>query len=250
MVVGPSGGGKSAMINAIQQRGVAITGASPNRVTEHMASHPFIIRYPNNVTIKLIDTRGFLDTRTSFMDMVNEWNANVEKYINVVDYVIFVFPMQRFPASLTKELRDMVRTLEEWGMKQHNVIVVLNKTDFYTEAKVNEFIATIRARDDIPAILLSREIIPTCFIQLDEEIRDEFKPVLLGLIGPSLDRILDELFLIREDSPPFYPRQVLLTKAQLAKAEEEREQHRQERSRLEEEERKLNAKAGWTCAIM
>jgi hypothetical protein len=81
--------------------------------------------------LKLYDTRGLTDSSASFIEMVPQWNEMVKLEITKLHFVVFVLPVDRLSKSLLQEVGMMMDFLVGWGMRSENVIVVLNKCDFY-----------------------------------------------------------------------------------------------------------------------
>lgn len=63
--------------------------------------------------------------------MVPKWNEMVSREITRLHFVLFVLPVDRLSKSLLQEVAMMMEFLTNWGMKAENVIVVLNKCDFF-----------------------------------------------------------------------------------------------------------------------
>lgn len=71
--------------------------------------------------------------------MVPKWNQMVSLEITRLHFVIFVLPVDRLSKSLLQEVGIMMEFLVKWEMKPANIIVILNKCDFY-RGKGNQFV--------------------------------------------------------------------------------------------------------------
>jgi hypothetical protein len=55
----------------------------------------------------------------------------VSKEITRLHFVVFVIPVDRLSKSLLEEVALMTQFLIKWEMKTENVVLVLNKCDFF-----------------------------------------------------------------------------------------------------------------------
>ena len=76
--------------------------------------------------------------------MVPQWNEMVKREITKLHFVLFVLPLDRLSKSLLQEIGMMMNYLVEWGMRSENVIVVLNKCDFYIEQLLNNYESSLQ----------------------------------------------------------------------------------------------------------
>jgi 50S ribosomal subunit-associated GTPase HflX len=76
--------------------------------------------------------------------MVPQWNEMVKLEITKLHFVVFVLPLDRLSKSLLQEIGMMMNYLVEWGMRSENVIVVLNKCDFYIEQLLNNYESSLQ----------------------------------------------------------------------------------------------------------
>lgn len=240
LVVGPSGGGKSAVINALVQKSVAASQLGTRHVTRDHIVQIADINYRTDPPIALdfYDTRGFMDNELSFEQMLPDLQRMVMDKLTKVDFVIFVLPIGRCPASMTKELSATVAKLVEWGMLPEHVIVLLNKRDFITDEAVTSYVDEFRNTESIPKILRDNptRLIPTCFMDVqttDECARERAAKRVNGSVTAVLD-----LLLCRALTRPFEPRDIL-----------GRQQQARQDAQVRDLTRQLNSQHWWWMAV-
>ena len=185
----------------------------------HMTQLPGFL-FPGNdgmqYSLNCFDTRGFMDSHFSFLEMVDDWNTMVKNTLTEVHHVVFVLPIDRYSKSTIEELAKMVNQLTAWGMKSDNVVVLLNKRDFWSEEVIARYTEEFRSSEILPPLLREAFIIQTCFMNLEEveaQVRDLIKP----RVDDSRDLLLDKL-LTSGTVNPFHPRRIQLEQEEAALA--------------------------------
>jgi GTPase SAR1 family protein len=220
IVTGPSGAGKSQVINSLSGVSLSASAHSIKHVTQDaMQQIPgMVFRGVGDATFSLdfYDTRGFMDSKLPFSALLPGWNKLVKEVLTDVHYVVFVLPMDRYSSSLFQELQNMVEHLVKWGMKPEHVIVLLNKTDLYSDELVDSYLTSFRATDTIPEMLRGETtcLMPTCFLNVDE-VQQNVRSIISEKVNSSRATLLSKL-LQPEKVVPFNPRAHLVEEEEKA----------------------------------
>jgi energy-coupling factor transporter ATP-binding protein EcfA2 len=214
LIVGPSGSGKSEMINALSSYGTDCgrdTGLSATSITEKAVTKAVVIEVTNRgrrYLLKLYDTRGLSDSNASFTKLLPEWNELIIEELTLVHMVVFVLPPDRLSESLLHEVVLLTQALVSWGMRSENVMVVLNKCDFFKPEVLDSFEETLRRVRLPPVLTKSLRILRTSFLPRKLVI-EAIAPLAENLMIDSTNRLMDAL-LCQDQLSPFKPQRVLV----------------------------------------
>jgi len=236
LLVGPSGSGKSQIINALRSyndRQDVAAALSAQSVTKETISLLTPIQIKNNgvnYTLKVYDTRGLTDSVDGFVKSLDTWVKMIKEEITAVHYVVYVLPLDRLSSTLLEEIIVMTRRFIDWGMSKEHVILLLNKCDFWNPVEIQKYSNSLQT-SSLPEILKTVQPILSCFINpafLDQS--EEYRPIR-EIANKKMETSTNHLLslLCRNVAvPAFKPRQVILNKeeqealAKLQLAEAER----------------------------
>ena len=158
--------------------------------------------------VKFYDTRGLSDSDADFEHMMGEWSRLSREELQRVHFVIFVLPPDRLSHNLMGEMNKMVEFLTNHGMRQANVLVLLNKCDFFKEVVINQYEEQLRHLN-LPPLLKNATILRTCFLNASL-VEDTVAPLVRQKMTISANLVVDYLL----DTPvePFQPRAVIMNK--------------------------------------
>ncbi|EGG19797.1 hypothetical protein DFA_06899 [Cavenderia fasciculata] len=214
--VGPSGSGKSEIINAIHDycdTEKVESRLDPKSVTQDAVRDVGTLNFPNhngtNFALRIVDTRGLTDSTSSFVQMIPQWNKLVSRELAAVHIVVFVLPLDRLSMSLLEELAMMTQFLINWGMKEENLVVILNKCDFFIESLVENYVQKLSHPDaKIPDIIRKAPVLRACFLNRRVVI-PEMEEHIEKLMVNSTNQLID-ILLKSEKIVPFYPKEAIL----------------------------------------
>jgi len=250
VVVGPSGSGKSELINALYgycEKSVSEAKLAPISVTGEAIKTIQLIHFKDehdvDYALQLYDTRGLTDSHASFEVMIADWNQLIKKEITEIHFVLIVLPVDRLSMSLLEEVAVMADALIGWGMQKEHVILCLNKCDFFKEKNLAEFEAQIKGMAELPEIIREAPIVRTCFLNAGTVV-EEIARIANEKMEDSTNRLTREL---TAEVVPFTPRPIQLLKEQREAIQAAAERDRQAQAAREQTTKE--AKRRGTCAI-
>jgi len=136
VVLGPTGSGKSSIINRWFNRTVCQSGAGAQSVTRHV----HIIQGTGTISgqnknVNVIDTIGFCDSTMTIEEVLNIIKHSVKINLALIDKVVFVFKEDRFEKGHLDSAKRLLKWLEFGGDKcdKLNFHFLINRADRLTE---------------------------------------------------------------------------------------------------------------------
>jgi len=165
--------------------------------------------------------------------MVPKWNEMVSKEITRLHFVVFIIPVDRLSKSLLEEVGLMTNFLIKWDMKAENVVVVLNKCDFFSDELIEGYINGLKSVVDLPPIIRDAPILRSCFLN-PRVVVPAIQAAAEEKMVASTNQLAD-LLLNPANVNPFYPRQAIPTQETLD-AERRRQQAIAEAERIRQQQ--------------
>jgi hypothetical protein len=208
VLVGPSGSGKSAIANCLMSRSNERMNSTPEMLSAQSVTKELKELTPvsydkgnKRFLVQFFDTKGLTDSESSFADEIKTWNSWVTGPMKKLHYVFFVLPPDRLYPSLLKEMVIMMTELVKYDPKVENFKIILNKTDCLNDIAIQRYVQTFRNSRNVPDLFKQAEIIPTSFMNLEDQI-PEHLPLCRRLINGSCDLLIET---IMKPVSPFTP---------------------------------------------
>lgn len=147
VVLGPTGAGKSTLVNLLFNRRICTAKTSPMSVTKHMDILSGSVEVPNSRgltihrSVRVIDTIGFCDSVIPPDEVVAIVKSFVKSNVQFVDKVVIVCS-GRLESTHAVAIQDFMKWLK-YKKHQQNFVFIYNKAEDLTEGDKTEAIGTM-----------------------------------------------------------------------------------------------------------
>lgn len=146
IVLGPTGAGKSTLVNLLFNRSICMAKTSPMSVTSHMDILSGSVEIPvggkkTNQSVRVIDTIGFCDSLIPPAEVVAIVKSFVQTNVLFVDKVVIVCS-GRLESAQAVAIKDFMSWLK-YRKHQHNFVFIYNKAEDLAEGEKIEAIGTM-----------------------------------------------------------------------------------------------------------
>uniref|UniRef100_A0A7S0FBR9 AIG1-type G domain-containing protein n=1 Tax=Pyrodinium bahamense TaxID=73915 RepID=A0A7S0FBR9_9DINO len=144
VLLGPTGSGKSSLINLLYNRTVCPSAASPTSVTRHMRiTQGTAIVSGVERAVNIIDSIGFCDSELTPSEVMTAIKQHLKLTFLEVDKVVMVCSGRLEVAQQTAMRQIMAWLKYSEGMNHANFVIVYNKADALSEAHREEYLAQV-----------------------------------------------------------------------------------------------------------
>mmetsp|Transcript_86848 Transcript_86848/g.202148 ORF Transcript_86848/g.202148 Transcript_86848/m.202148 type:complete len:437 (+) Transcript_86848:37-1347(+) len=144
VLLGPTGSGKSSLINLLYNRTVCPAAASPTSVTRHMRITQGTANIMGKETLcNIIDSIGFCDSELSPTEVMATIKQHLKLTFLEVDRVVMVCSgrLEAMQQSAMKQIMEWLKYSK--NQNYGNFAIIYNKADNLSEAEREEYLAQI-----------------------------------------------------------------------------------------------------------